>query len=212
LLHREDEWTPVSIPMTDAARLLASPLGLLVSALGDAPEPALRTRRWGRLCVAVSRRVMACWELRCDTDPHTPRIQTASDRLFGGPLRDARPGPERSWIPTYRGAALPDDCDITGLYLVDTAVTWCESFALDPRPSYVVGCVREADRAMSESTLGRLDQFRRWVLDFAVPAAWEDRDLTPLEQGALRSYNMGLVRRWRDSEAEQDAAPDHGGN
>src|SRR5947209_8255886 len=84
LLHPEDEWTPVIIPMTDTARLLASPLGGLVTALGDTPDPALRIRRWGRLCVAVSRRVQACWELRCDTDPLTPRIRAASDRLFRG--------------------------------------------------------------------------------------------------------------------------------
>jgi hypothetical protein len=198
LLHPEDEWTPVVIPMPDTARLLASPLGALVAALGDTPEIALRTRRWGRLCVAVCRRVQACWDLRCDVDPLTPMIQAAADRLFRGVVWDARLGLEHCPIPTYRGADLPDDCTITCPNLVALAVTWCVSFAADPVPNYVIGCVREADRGMSESPLGNRDQFRRWVLQFAVPAAWEDRDLTRLEQGALRSYNAELVNRWRD--------------
>jgi hypothetical protein len=70
-----------------------------------------------------------------------------------------------------------------------------------------VACVREADRAFAESPLRRRDQFRRWVLDFAVAAAWEDRDLTALEAGALRDYNLTAIRRWRESRAEP--APTH---
>lgn len=198
LLHPEDEWAPAIIPLTDAAALLASPVGALVAALGDAAEPAIRTRRWGRLCTAVCRRVQACWDLRCDIDPLTPRIRAAADRLFAGVAWDARLGLECCPVPTYRGQDLPDDCTVTCPKLVALAVAWCVAFAADPVPSYVVGCVREADQAMSESPLGVRDQFRRWVLEFAVPAAWEDRELTPLEQGALRSYNAELVRRWRD--------------
>ncbi len=201
LLHPEDEWAWVGIDMPDTAGLLASPLGQLVSALGDTPDEALQRRRWGRLCVSVARRLQACWELRCDTDPLSPRAQAANDRLFQGIEWDSRLGLEHCTAPTYRGEELPDDCDVTGPYLVALAVTWCVSFARDPRPNYVVGCVREADRAFRASPLLARDQFRRWVLDFAVPAAWEDRELTAIEQGALRDYNLALVRRWRDDRA-----------
>lgn len=201
LLHPDDEWASVTHRMTDTDKLLASPLGKLVVALGDTSDLDLRTRRWGRLCVSVCRRIQACWDLRCDVDPLTPRIGAAADRLFRGIAWDSGLGLEHCPVPTYRGEELPDDCDITCPNLVALAVTWCVYFARDPAPCYVVGCVREADRGMSESGLGHRDQFRRWVLDFAVPAAWEARELTPLEQGALRSYNMALVRRWREGRA-----------
>jgi hypothetical protein len=202
LLHPEDEWTPVVIEVRDTDRLLASPLGQLVVALGDTPDTVLQTRRWGRLCLSVARRLQACWEYQCDTDPFSPRLEAVSKQLFLGIAPDERLGLEHCPEPSYRGKELPDDCCVTCPNLAALALTWCVSFAREPCANYVIDCVREADRAFSESPIGRLDQFRKWVLDFAVPAAWEDRDLTTLEAGALRGYNIALVRQWREDNAD----------
>lgn len=196
LLDPEEPWGPLGVQVADD-RLLASPLGALIAALGETPDQALRVRRWGRLCVAVCRRVQAVWELQSDDDPLTPRVRAASDRLLRG--ADWPVGPDLrgdpGW-PTLRGRPLNDDCDINAPMLAGLAVLWLVSFADDPRPGYATACVRGADQAFYLS-LGDRDVFRRWVLEFAVPAAWADRELTPREQEALRDYDRERVRLWR---------------
>jgi hypothetical protein len=202
MLHPEEVWAWVGISLTDTAGLLATPLGQLVSALGDTPDMALQRRRWGSLCVAVARRLLACWEFYCDTDPLSLQIQAASERVFRGLDRGDWQALEQVTTPTYRGKPLPDDCDVTAPNNAVLAVSWCVSCARDGLLNDVVGCVREADRAFAQSGLGHRDQFRRWFLEFAVPAAWEGRELTSLEQGAMRAYNIASVRRWRDDAAD----------
>lgn len=204
LMHPEDEWAPSIAPIDETAKLLNSPLGRLVRSLGDTPDPSLRTRRWGRLCVSACRRVRASWELQCDTDPLTPRIDAANARLIHGTEWNPNAGFKHCPWPTCRGQDLRDDCSIHGPNLAALAVTWCVAFAEHPTPNLVVGCVRDADRAISESDLGNRDVFRGWVLDFAVPAAYEDRDLTEWEENALRDYNIHDVRRWRDAARDSE--------
>ena len=168
----------------------------LIVALGDTPDDALRARRWGRLCVAVCRRVQAVWELQSDADPLTPRIQAANDGC--STVRTGRPARPASQprLADPAGPAAARRLRHQFPMIASLSVIWLVSLAADPRPGYAVMCVREADQAFY-SSLGNRDRFRPWVLEVAVPAAWADRELTPQEQRAMRDYDMERVRLWR---------------
>ena len=50
----------------------------------------------------------------------------------------------------------------------------------------VYDCVGYADMAFDQSPLSEMDHFREWMLQFAVPIAFEGREMTAGEREALR--------------------------
>ena len=55
-----------------------------------------------------------------------------------------------------------------------------------------------ATTAFDQSPLGERENFRHWLLEVAVPAAYEDRELTAEEQRAFRSYDEAELRAQRE--------------
>ena len=49
-----------------------------------------------------------------------------------------------------------------------------------------ISCV---DGAFDQSALGERDNFRNWFVDIAVPAAYQQRELSIREQNLYRTYN-----------------------
>jgi hypothetical protein len=77
----------------------------------------------------------------------------------------------------------------------------------DPRDLAI--CLSSADMAFDQSPLGARDQFRRWLIEVAVPASMKHRELTAEESSRFQSYSVSeidLVRE-RAQNADQQASP-----
>lgn len=154
-------------------------------------EDARRRLAW--LSMFVARRALPCWELYCDGEQPIRTVAALEIWLVAGKL-------PRSWddfteeaLPRFLGLRIDDcrECD-TGAAAYSAALA--AQFASSGDVSCAVGALVQADGAFDESPLGRREQFHRWLVEVAVPAAWDCRELSPDERRAFRDFDEEHVR------------------
>ena len=179
----------------------SSPLWHLIDALAAGPTDLVRLRlAW--IALFAARRALACWELYCDGDG--PRRATeAVARRLGGERAGADPG----WrslaavaVPAYRGKPITD-CRWCDTSCAAEAAAHAARFVACGDIDDAYSCVAYADTAFNQSPLIEEDHFQRWLLDVAVPAAHEIRELTLVEREALREYDASGLAALRDESA-----------
>jgi hypothetical protein len=176
------------------------PLWRLVDSLRNSGPDDEARRRPARLAFFAARRALTCWELHCDGDDPRRAVEAVGRYLAGdrvvGPWSDlCVPA-----APAYLGNPISDCrfCD-----------TSCAAQAAAHAAQYIAGGtivdayrgVGYADMAFDESPLCEEDHFREWLLDFAVPIAYEGREMTAIEREALREYHASEIPKMRDEHA-----------
>jgi hypothetical protein len=185
-----DSWWPD--PETNGEQ--ESPLWRLIVAFGsqeDGSEAPAHLSFQRRLLLALyaARRALVCWELYCDgEEPHA--AVAAVEAWIASDTRPAdwrplcRPAP-----PAFRGHAIVD-CRACDTGAAAAAAAHAVLFLRDGALVQAYRAIASADGAFDQSPLCKADHFRRWLIEVAAPAAYENRDLTPAERDALRDYDV----------------------
>lgn len=178
----------------------SSPLWHLVKALGDSEPADVARRRLARLAFFAARRALTCWELYCDEDGPLRALE-AVERWLDGRDEDA------SWddltiaaAPAYRRSPITD-CRFCDTSCAAEAAAHAARLIRGGDIDDAYQCVGYADMAFDQSPLGEEDHFREWLLDHAVPVAFEDREMTATEREALRDYVASEIPVMREREA-----------
>jgi hypothetical protein len=174
-----------------------TPIDRILSAFGPSEAGSKGHRRLTWLAFHAARRALACWDLYCDgTEPHVA-LQALHEWLTTG----RRSGPwflyKRPALPEFQGHLITDctQCDTScAAYAVASAVR----FALTANTKDWYSALYGFEGAFDESPLNREEEFDRWFFDVAVPAAYEERDLTPEEREAFRSYDVAELAAARE--------------
>jgi hypothetical protein len=198
----DEHWGDVGTDDDDAVKV-SSPHWHLVRALGDSGPGETARRRLARLALFSARRALACWELYCDKDRPRRAVDAVARHLDGG-ATDA-PWDELSIAagPAYRGRPITD-CRFCDTSCAAEAAAHAALFVRGGDINDAYQCVGYADMAFDQSPLCEEDHFREWLLDVAVPAAFEDREMTATEQEALKEYAASQIPLMRDEEAERE--------
>ncbi len=182
-----------------------SPLWQLVVAFGsreDGSEPVEHDvwLRCLRLALYAARRALPCWELYCDgREP-----QTAIAAVETWLATDTQPA---DWEPLCRPARPAfrnhpiGDCRSSDTSCAAEAAAYAVRFMRDGETILAYRAIAYADLAFDQSPLCDKDHFRRWLIEVAAPAAYENRNLTPAERDALRDYDATEIPVIREREA-----------
>lgn len=194
----------------------------LVAEFGKEPEPEAR-RRLGWLALFAARRALPCWELYCDGQQPILTVETVRNWLLTGEppkivensrslfsflpwLKKESPQHDGWGIhtspaePKYRGRRIRD-CRACDTSCAANSAAATAKFASTGDPSQVVEALVGADDAFDQSPLGSADNFRRWLVEIAIPAAWRCQDMSSADQQALRQYNEAEIRTAREKES-----------
>jgi hypothetical protein len=184
----DDPWD-LDATMADS-RLWSSPLGRFVAMLsgrgGQVPS-----MRW--LALFVARRALPCWELYCDSSQPRDVVAIAEECV-----RDASHTPKLSPFleparPAFRGVPIVD-CRQCDTMCAAGAVAHMARHLLTGAPRDLALCISSADMAFDQSPLGA-DSFRPWLIEVAVSAALEARELTPEERERFQSFSASGCAR-----------------
>ena len=163
----------------------ASPLGQLIETYRTVEgEQAFKPVLW--LAFYAARRALPCWSLYCDT--HEPQSMIAAlERLL-------KLGTVPEWsdfscepTPSFRDAPIVDcrECDTScAAHAAYQSILFAKTKAF----RHAVYAISAADSAFDQSPLGKADHFRKWLVDYAVPISYARREMSPLEQNALRDH------------------------
>ena len=164
-------WGYVDEDEDDPSRL-SGPLWSLVDALTKAGPETEARRRLGRLVFFAARRALTCWELYCDSDGPRRAVEAVGHDLDGG--RKIEPGDDLciAVAPAYRGDPI-DDCRFCDTSCASQSAAHAAYYLARGDIRDVYDCVGYADMAFDQSPLAEMDHFREWVLEFAVPIAFE---------------------------------------
>lgn len=182
---RSIPWHDVDESM-DKEFVMHTELGELVQAFHDI-SPDHGYFRLGWLSMFAARRALPCWELYCDGNGPLDAVIAVRNFL----LTRAEP---RTWknftkvaLPAYKGKRIADcrECD-TGCAAESAAQ--CAKFIATHDLVHAVSGLSAAYMAFDQSPLGKLDEFDRWLLNVAVPAAYDCRELTAEEMMKFRTY------------------------
>jgi hypothetical protein len=178
----------------DSAYVRASPLGCLVQAFESLPKPATGPLAW--LTLFVARRALPCWELYCDGSGPLDAVWAAQQWLATGarPVNIAQLA--RVTQPSYHGIRIRD-CRACDTGAAAESAAQLTRFLDTQDPFNAIYCVSAADAAFDQSPLVEKDHFREWLLDFAIPIAVKDHEMTQQEQNALREYDSGQICKYR---------------
>jgi len=154
-------------------------------------EDARQRLAW--LSMFAARRALPCWELYCDDEQPIRTVAALESWLVAGKS-------PRSW-DTFTQPALPrflgmriDDCRECDTAAAADSAAWAAQFVSSGDVSHAAGALNCADGAFEHSPLGGREQFRRWLVEVAVPAAWDCRELSPDERKAFRDFDEAHVR------------------
>jgi hypothetical protein len=158
-------------------------------------------RRLGWLGMFAARRALPCWELYCDSDHPIQTVDTVQHWLVTGESPESWAPFTQYVAPRFRGQRIVDcrECDAS---CAAGAATASARFASTGDVSDVITALIEADDAFDQSPLGAKDEFRRWLVEVAVPAAWESRELLPNEQRAFRDFDENSIRLHRETHSD----------
>ena len=200
----DEHWGDVGTD-DDKAVKASSPLWHLMRALGKSGPGDVARRRLARLALFAARRALACWELYCDEDRPRRAVEAVGRHLDGGAA--AAPWDEFSIAagPAYRGRPITD-CRFCDTSCAAESAAHAALFVRGGDIDDAYRCVGYADMAFDQSPLREEDHFREWLLDVAVPAAFEDREMTATEQEALRGYDGSQISLMRDEQSYEGEA------
>jgi hypothetical protein len=157
----------------------------------SAGEDARRRLAW--LSMFAARRALPCWELYCDGEQPIRTVAALESWLVAGELPFSWDAFTQPALPRFLGLRI-DDCRECDTAASADSAAWAPQFASSGDVTYAVGAVVQADGAFEHSPLGRREQFRRWLVEVAVPAAWDCRELSPDERRAFRDFDEAEVR------------------
>jgi hypothetical protein len=173
----------------------ASPLGTFVIAFKALTQ---NEGSLHRLALFAARRGVACWRLYCDGTTPLDGVTAAEQYLAGRAPNSALGQFSEPAIPSFRGTPIVDcrECD-----------TSCAAAAVAHMARLIVGndlrdlamCLARADMAFDQSPLASRDQFRRWLIEVAIPVALEPRDLTDEEASRFRDYSLADLDHEREA-------------
>jgi len=176
--------------------VFSTPIGKLVNSYILSMDKAklIETLTW--LCLFVSRRSLVCWELYCDRNE--PREITEAILL---------------WLKTKQHKSLLScyikevDPSFNGIFIVDCRYydTKCAfdscinalKYIVTENSLYAVYAVSAADMAFDQSPLCEKDNFRTWLIEYAIPISLEQREMSLEEQNALRTYNYKEILKYK---------------
>jgi hypothetical protein len=168
--HLEETWD-ADDSMADEY-VMSLPIGQFVQAAHSFDPEVLC---W--LTYFVARRGLARWEESC----RDPRPREIVDRL-GRFLRD---GAAVNWDDAVRATPTPHrDCLYSETQSASDAVAECGRYIVRREPRHAVYCISAADVAYNYVPAG--DQFRRWLVELAIPVALNKREMTEVEREAER--------------------------
>jgi len=185
-------------PETD--REQNSPLFQLILAFSDGAGESETVERLGRLALYAARRALPCWDLYCDGTKPRAAVEAVEAWIRNGTSPSSWDSLVLAERPAYRGHPI-GDCRYADTSCAAEAAAYAARFAKDHVPLNAHRAVACADMAFDQSPLCEKDHFREWLLDIAVPAAYERRDLTPEECEVLREYDDGDIPAEREREA-----------
>jgi hypothetical protein len=192
LAHSLEEFWDIEDSMS-STDLWASPLGKFVAAFNvhSSGPDSLRL-----LALFAARRALACWKLYCDGTFPLDGVVAAERSLADGSI-DAVARFQQPALPSFRGTPIRDcrECDTSSSA---SAVSHMARLFCNGEPRELALCLSAADTAFDQSPLGGRDQFRRWLLEVAVPAAMERRELTSEEMSRFRDYSLAQLDRERE--------------
>jgi hypothetical protein len=100
--------------------------------------------------------------------------------------------------PSFRGRLI-GDCRLCDTSCAAHAVLFIRGSEIDD----AYRCCVYADMAFDQSPLGGEERFREWLLDFAVSAAFEGREMTANEREALRQYDASEIPVMKDGQSAE---------
>jgi hypothetical protein len=202
--HLDEYWGDLGVD-DEVAINPSCPLWRLVNALGNSGSDQQARSRLARLASFAARRALPCWEVYCDGDRPQRAVEAVGRYLSGD--RTVGPWDELSVpaAPAYRGDPI-GDCRFSDTSCVAQAAAHAVLYVAGSDIEDAYRCVGYADMAFDESPLGEDDHFREWLLDLAVPIAFAEREMTCLEQEALREYDASEIPRMRDQQADAEMA------
>ena len=167
-------------------RLWASPIGRFVAGVRDRSR---NPRAMRLLALFAARRAIACWLLYCDGTTPVEGIE-ATERVLerDAPVSDLQPFFEPA-APSCQGVPIVD-CRACDTGCAATAVAHMARLVARGDARDLALCLSAADMAFDQSPLAPRDQFRRWLIEVAVPAALDERTLTEEEQSRFRDYSL----------------------
>jgi hypothetical protein len=194
----DEHWGDVDTDDDEAVKA-SSPLWHLVRALGDSGPAGGTHLRLARLALFAARRALTCWELYCDGDGPRRAVEAVGRYLEGG-------GADEDWddlavaaTPSYKGHPI-GDCRFCDTSCAAESAAHAALVVRGGDTDDAYRCLAYADMAFDQSPLGEGDHFREWLLDVAVPAAFEGREMTASEREALREYDATEVAVMRDEQ------------
>lgn len=192
-----DETWDIEDETTDS-HLWASPLGRFVAAIRDTSPDQ---RAMHLLAFFAARRALSCWQLYCDGRIPLDGVQLAELILAA----DADPAVLRPFlvpaIPTFRGSKIVD-CRERDTSCAAASVAHMARLFVDRNPRDLAICLSAADMAFDQSPLVNRDNFRRWLIEVASPAATAHRSLTDEEATRFRDYTTAELVREREQQHE----------
>jgi hypothetical protein len=157
-------------------------------------------KRLGWLGLFVARRALPCWELYCDDNQPVRTVAFVRHWLVTGESPESWDTFTREVLPRFRGKRI-DDCRECDTSCAADAASAAARFASTGDIEHIVHALIAADGAFDQSPLGGKEDFRRWLVEIAVPAAWDCRELSQSEQRAFREFDEEHVRARREKQA-----------
>lgn len=125
----------------------------------------------------VARRALSCWELSCDDS--RPRVLL--DAIQGYLMHRS----SVDWSDAVIATPSPyQDCRYSDTQSASDAVAECARYIAERNPLDAVSCISSADVAYDHVLTDHW--FRAWFIEYAVPIAWQQRDMSPEEREAMR--------------------------
>lgn len=195
----DEHWGDVDTDDDEAVKD-SSPLWHLVLAFGGSGPGDVARLRLTRLAFFAARRALTCWGLYCDGDGPRRAVEAVGRSLDGGGADAPWDGLSVAAAPSYKGHPIVDcrSCDTS---CAAEAAAHAALFVRGGDTDDAYRCCVYADMAFDQSPLGEGDHFREWLLDVAVPAAYEGREMTASEREALREYDATEVAVMRDEQS-----------
>lgn len=153
-------------------RARALSYGRLLFAIHESDQKVLD---W--LTYFVARRALSCWEHSCEG--------TRPRRVVGQIGRHLADGSLVDWRDAARATPSPyGDCRFSDTQCASDAVAECARYISKRDPIDSVCCVSSADVAYAHVLTDH--RFREWLVEVALPIAWEKREMIVAEREALR--------------------------
>lgn len=176
--------------------VIGTEIGRLVQAF-SAPDELRGKMRLRWLVFFAARRALPCWDLYCDSDKPLLTVK-AMELVLNGVEEDSslRHHTSRE-APAYRGVPIVD-CRFSDTACASGACSEAAQFFLKNDLFIAVCALSSAYMAFDQSPMGQREKFKKWLLEVAVPAAWNCQELTLEEQYLFRSYDIDSVTMARE--------------